>query len=104
MQFTITHHGVPVGTTEFTMAAERFVVPVRPLPGYTAIRPLVRAASVALAGVALSGTASVESGALRRGAEWLGVTVRISVAERTRTCLRVIAARNEDVDERVAQQ
>jgi hypothetical protein len=69
VQFTITHHGVPVGTTEFTMAGERLVVAVRPLPGYTAIRPLVRAASVALAGVALGGTQPVESGALRRAAE-----------------------------------
>ena len=69
MRFTITHHGVPVGTTEFTTAGERIVVGVRPLSGYAAIRPLVRAASVALAGVALGGDQSVESVALRRGAE-----------------------------------
>ena len=69
MQFTITHHGVPVGTTEFTLEGERIVVGVRPLPGYATIRPLVRAASVALAEVALGGAQPVETTALRRGAE-----------------------------------
>jgi hypothetical protein len=69
VRFTITHHGVPVGTTEFTAAGERIVVGVRPLPGYGAIQPMVRAASVALAGVALGGGQSVESAALRRAAE-----------------------------------
>ena len=69
MQFTITHHGVPVGTTEFTLEGERIVVGVRPLPGYAAIRPLVRAASVALAEVAFAGAQPVETAALRQGAE-----------------------------------
>ena len=69
MQFTITHHGVPVGTTECTLEGERLVVGVRPLPGYAAIRPLVRAASLALAEVALAGAQPVEIPALRRGAE-----------------------------------
>ena len=56
MRLTITHQGVPVGEVELPTAGERVAVPVVPLPAYESIRPLVRAASVALSQVALAGS------------------------------------------------
>ena len=53
MQYSITHHGVPIGIVELPPEGERFTVPVRPLAAYDMLSPLVRTASVALADVAL---------------------------------------------------
>jgi hypothetical protein len=55
MRFTITHQGVPIGEVELPAGGEWVAVPVSPLPAYESIRPLVRAASVALSRVALAG-------------------------------------------------
>ncbi|HEX7980701.1 MAG TPA: hypothetical protein VF461_19005, partial [Gemmatimonadaceae bacterium] len=51
--YTITHRGVPVGTVALPPSGERVAVAVIPLPGYEAIRPMVRQASRALSAVAL---------------------------------------------------
>ena len=70
MQFTITHEGVPVGIVELKEPGEYMVVPVVPLPAYEALRKSVRAASIALADVALAaGSSPRTSEALRRGAD-----------------------------------
>ena len=75
MRFTITHQGVPVGELELPSGGERVAVPVDPLPAYESIRPLVRAASIALSQVALAGTGETalppvrSQTALHRGAE-----------------------------------
>ena len=68
---TITHRGVPIGSAEIESTDERAAVAVAPLPGYEAIRSIVRAASVALrATTAGSGDQeSLSRGALQRGAE-----------------------------------
>ena len=65
-EYTITHHGVPVGTAELPSDGDRMTVAVEPLPAYAAIQPLVRDASCALADVALG--RSGDMGALRRAA------------------------------------
>ena len=54
MDYMITHHGVPIGIVELPREGERFTVAVRPLPAYQALSALVRAASIALANVALN--------------------------------------------------
>ena len=54
MQFTITHEGVPVGIVALKETGEYMIVPVVPLPAYESVRKSVRAASIALADVALS--------------------------------------------------
>jgi hypothetical protein len=70
VQYTITHRGVPVGRLDAALTAEHVVVGVDPLPAYENIRNAVRAASTALAGVAIGGPDQrVSSDALRRGAE-----------------------------------
>ena len=51
--YTITHRGVPVGNVALPPSGARVTVAVAPLPGYEAIRPLVRRASRALYAVAL---------------------------------------------------
>ena len=70
MQFTIVHQGVPIGVVELNEPGEYLVVPVVPLPAYEVLRTSVRAASIALADVALSAGTFPEAGsALRRGAD-----------------------------------
>ena len=70
MQFTIVHQGVPIGIVELNEPGEYLVVPVATLPAYEVLRTRVRAASIALADVALSsGTSPEAGGALRRGAD-----------------------------------
>jgi len=69
MQFTMTHLGVPVGSTEFALASERIVARVHPLPGYAPIQILVRTASLDLAGVVPGEGEPVESIALQRGSD-----------------------------------
>ena len=79
MLFTITHNGVPVGTLELTRAdtsaAEQLVCAVMPLPGYSPLQPIVRAASAALRNLmpagppADRGTELSAERALNRGAE-----------------------------------
>ena len=70
VQFTITHEGVPVGIVELKEPGEYMVVPVEPLPAYEALRKSVRAASIALADVALAaGSSPRTSEALRRGVD-----------------------------------
>lgn len=59
---TISHNGVPVGFVALPLRGERFTLPVQPLPAYAAIQSRVRAASAALADVALGSTA--DAGAL----------------------------------------
>jgi hypothetical protein len=58
MPYTITHQGVPVGSIELPRDGDRFTVAVQPLPAYSAIQPLVRQASAALANVALGRSAN----------------------------------------------
>jgi hypothetical protein len=84
--FTITHTGVPVGTVELTRAdtsaAEQIACAVMPLPGYSPIQPIVRAASEALRNLlptgppADRGTELHAERALGRGAE-LGRTLEL---------------------------
>src|SRR6266516_6633902 len=65
--FTVTHNGVPLGIVEVPAQSDRVTVAMVPLPGYATLRPLVRAASAALADVAL--TREADAHALQRGAE-----------------------------------
>jgi hypothetical protein len=51
MRFTITHHGVPIGTVELDASADRALGPVATLPAYAVVRALVQAATEALSGV-----------------------------------------------------
>jgi hypothetical protein len=73
--YTLTHRGVPIGTVELPPTGERVTVAVTPLPGYDALRPLVRLASHALSGVALNAPGDpalppvASTLALERGAE-----------------------------------
>ena len=73
MHYTITLRGVPVCTTDFIPEGEFVTVPVRPAPAYSTIQPLIRAASAALADVALErhplAPSDREKDPLRRGAE-----------------------------------
>ena len=79
MLFTITRHGVPIGTVELTRAdtsaAEQIACAVFPLPGYAPLQPIVRAASEALRNLlpagppADRGTELAAERALGRGAE-----------------------------------
>ncbi len=72
MPYTITHRGVPVGEVESLPAGELVTLVVKPLPGYESLRTMVRAASAALANVALPSAAPAvpeNQEALRRGAE-----------------------------------
>jgi len=55
---TISHNGVPVGLVELPLHGERFTLPMHPLTAYAAIQSRVRAASVALADVALGSPAN----------------------------------------------
>ena len=64
---TITLRGVPIGEAAFDPAGELITVPVHTLPAYGAIRPIVRAASLALADAALGRDGSTPD--LRAGAE-----------------------------------
>jgi len=68
--FTITHQGVPIGTIELDEAEHRIAAAVAPLPAYESIRPIVRAASIALRAVAVSAedADSRSRDALHRGA------------------------------------
>jgi hypothetical protein len=66
-QFTVTHNGVPLGVVEVPAQSDRVIVAMVPLPAYSTVRPLVRAASAALADVALAREADAR--ALQRGAE-----------------------------------
>lgn len=61
----ITHQGVPVGLVELPAEGDRFTLAVQPLAGYSAVREMVRSASVALADVAL-GRHPVDPRALER--------------------------------------
>ncbi|HEY2855114.1 MAG TPA: hypothetical protein VGJ18_19815 [Gemmatimonadaceae bacterium] len=67
MDCVITHPGMPVGVVELPGEGDRFTVAVQPLAGYSALRDLVRSASIALADVAL-GRDPVDAFALRRAA------------------------------------
>jgi hypothetical protein len=51
VRFTITHHGVPIGTVKFDPSKPTVGLPVRPMPAYAAVREIVRAATTALAGI-----------------------------------------------------
>ena len=48
MRFTITHQGVPIGRIELEPRPELTAGTVEPLPGYAAIQPIVRAASMTI--------------------------------------------------------
>ena len=70
MRFTITYRGVPVGTVKFDPAEESVGLPVRPLPGYAAIRPIVRAMTTALLSITPGeGDSRVDATVLQRGTE-----------------------------------
>ena len=70
MRFTITHHGVPVGTVKFDPAEESVGLRVRPLPGYAAIRTIVRAMTTALRSITPGeGDSRVDTTALQRATE-----------------------------------
>jgi hypothetical protein len=75
VRFTITHRGVPVGDVELDFGGDELTVGlVRPLAGYAAVRPIVRAATDALRNDGFPGLAadpvspSVGEGALGRNA------------------------------------
>jgi hypothetical protein len=74
MWYTISHQGVPIGEADLDLGPEVTVGAVRPLPGYAAVQPLVRAATDALRGLGYLGAASERASdaagraALARGA------------------------------------
>ena len=50
--YTVTTHGVPIGVIALPADADRVTVALDPLPAYSALQPMVRRASSALADVA----------------------------------------------------
>ena len=85
MRYTITHQGVPVGTVDLEPSGDVAAGSVAPLPAYDALRPVARAATVALRNLAPIGprppdpplfgqrdpdpAAAAAQEALRRGAD-----------------------------------
>ena len=76
VRYTIEHRGVPVGIIEPKALDDLTAADVQPLPGYEAIRPVVRDGTVALRNLGFLGPAA-EPVSADRGAAALGAAAAL---------------------------